>query len=333
MRLYIVASPFQFFLACNDAFAFDEKSIIFVIRYKNDDIDYLSLSSRLFSRQFYVVVVDYPRLGPRAFSEIALYAILFLKIFFKVFWPNNICIGDHCNTPSLLVGSIFGRIAYVLGDGASIVWGHPDIQLSPIKSILFKILNIEIEKIQNTVDVKTFTRDWPLVASLYKNLPVKNEIWIFGSTAPMTSLEMGHGTNEKVRKGLIGWTPETKDSYWSILARFTSSFNDTLIKYFPHRNECIPENIPNKFAIVSESCPAEFRPILFGYLPTVIIGSSTIIFSFSNIRRILKRDIEIYFFSFSERIDMEYKRFGACPIPSMYNLVENIVDQTGIAIG
>ena len=225
-------------------------------------------------------------------------------------------LGDYYNRVSRVLGYIFSKKSIVLGDGAGIIWGLGDklyYNEFLFETLPFKLFNMQtIYELEKTVDKSIFTKNWKFIKDKYQNLELRDEVWIIGSSTPFVEI-VNINSYSGVAKEFYengGWE---KQVYFLQIKEILDSFKSySKYKYFPHRMEKITsEHINLGLNINEEDIFLELMPLYLGYLPKILIGTSTTVFSYLNFKKILDKDMEIYHMSQSENIDRIYSQYGA----------------------
>lgn len=311
-RLYISISPFQFLAALLRAYEYkdEEKSFFIFIRFGKDANNYSELIKILRLNDF----IEYHEI-----SGVKNDYIRFIKLCKLVALNRNrilsdyIYVGDYYRFIAVCSALFFRRLK-MLGDGADIVWDRTFSNYNKFQSnFLFYLFHFYSPyQFRKALDAKIFQKKWKFLKDFYKNLPMKDDVWIIGNSTPFSKLfpitEYSPIVQEylKERKRLINL-----DEYKFQLECIINHFNSHPILYFPHRNEVITEWHNDHLNIYQEKYFLEVVPLLLGYLPRYIIGSSTCIFSYCMIRHNIDRDFTIFFIPQIPKCDEVYQEYGA----------------------
>jgi len=157
-----------------------------------------------------------------------------------------------------------------------------------------------------------FKMEWLFLKTRYENLPIKNELWIIGFNAPFVklfSLKAYSPIGQTVISKYLDGT-ETRKTYFSRIERIIKDFSPLVPLYFPHRNEILEEG-HKTLRTYKDPYFLEIIPLAKGYLPKIIIGNSTVIFSYLMIKRSTGKDFQVISVSQSDEVDTVYKEYGA----------------------
>jgi hypothetical protein len=324
--IYIVSSPFQFYVALLDFYDNNyKKGEMIFIRYKSDKNNYQEMLKsiniqNLNFQEFYVDDIamlqkkhnNLKYKMSRRFKKINLFYKIYKK--YKRFNQFTIKIGDRGSFEQLFLAKLVGekRIEF-MGDGASLVFDKDlKINLSFFKRILFFIFNLPNPNELQTKNYDFFLRKSNFISNFYTQLPIKNEIWLFGQTnyfiEPNNIENYNKYTQEAIKQGI--WF-NCKNQYFELLKHIKEKYHNQKIYYFPHRNEIVFDEIKELFPIANFCYFSEILPIMLGYLPKTIIGTSTTIFSYSKINLHLDKKVDLIYFPITKSINQIYEKYGA----------------------
>jgi hypothetical protein len=332
--IYIVASPFQFYISLLDFYDnnFSKGNMIF-FKYKNDKNDYLSIIKKLNLKnlnfeEFYIDEIAMIRQQRSNFIykiKKKLEKIIFIYKLYYIYKRSDdfqIKIGDRANFEQILLAKLLGEnnIKF-LGDGASLVFDKDlKIKMSFINKILFKVFNLPNPNMILTDNYDFFLKESKFIAEFYTKLPIKNEVWLFGQTnyfiKPANYHNYNKYTQEAIKKGK-GF--DYKQEYFNLLRKIKNKFKDNKIYYFPHRNEIIFDEIKELYEIANFGYFSEILPLMLGYLPNIIIGTSTTIFSYSKINLHLDNKVKLFYFPLTTNINNIYEKYGAVNLLKVMN--------------
>jgi hypothetical protein len=311
MNLYLVASPFQFFMALNKHVAQRSRSCIVALDYNNDRFDYKAILSELKLNDCEYIRVPATLNAGGALNTLHSAFNLYLTVKKLNVAFESIYIGDASCTPLFLCASRLGKIAGILGDGASVVFDSFPATRFVDKWLFSWALGANRRSLLLAQDRRLFRRDWPIFYR-YSQLPVENELWIFGSTIFLEPLASDVTYN--VRISLSSHRPKDNATVFSTLQKFSAKQGVSRVRYFPHRAETNTDDFQMFGGFSTDRFFSEIRPLMYGYLPRVIISTSTTLLSFCNMERMLKRGIQLRYLPLGRDVDMIFDSYGAVSV-------------------
>jgi len=310
-RLYIAYSYFQFFQSL--VFAYEKKdiecSVIVLIKFDSDRTDYKWLLE-------YLGMDDYIDIKIFDINREIINMITYLYKNKNLFFKDKVYIASEYNYKANIFSQIFiTKNIEILGDGVGLVWDEPKEEgfKTKIKYLPFEVLfNIKTpHELSKTINRNFFKQEWSFLKDKYRELEVKNECWIFGTSIPFVEpyplSYYSELSKEFFKNG--GWS-EKDYIFWieDIVKKMDA--NNIIHKYYPHPLE--PVSKFNSVNFCFKNTYSEFLPFELEYLPKYIFALSTSAFNFlSIIKQRGNKDIALYVLSETKKIDEIYINYGA----------------------
>jgi hypothetical protein len=329
--VYLVASPFQFLASLFDFCEKKEKynqGLVYYFRYKNDNNKYDKILKKLNIKNLLFLETYIDDIAMLSNKKKSLYTkinnrlskfktILKIKDEISQYFPivENIKIGDRTNWEFLYLSKLVNKnikLNYV-GDGASLVWDKDlYIKQNLINKVFYKILDLPNPNNIKVNQEDFFKKQWKFIDVYYTQLPIKDEIWVFGQNNYQNKPASSSVYSDVVKEAISdGKGFDFEDEYLNSMKKIKEKFKESKIYYFPHRNEIVSDKLKEIFEISNFGYFAEILPVMIGYLPKTIIGTSTTIFSYSNINRYIDNKVVLYFYPFTKSINSVYQEYNA----------------------
>jgi len=308
-RLYIAYSYFNFYESIILSYErrYIEKAIIVLLKLPTDDSDYKWLFDYLNIFDFISIQI----IDSNNYKVLYKY-LLSIKNFIK---KDKVYLATEYNYQvNFFVQFFLSRNVEVLGDGAGLIWDEDNNDTLKTKlkylpfQLLFKFKSPLI--LRKTVKRDFFQKNFEFYKNKYKNLPIENECWIFGTSIPFVkpySLDYYSDiSKEFFQNG--AWIDK---DYILWMENLVNSLNKYKImhRYYPHPKE--PQSDFHNVNFTNKDTYSEFLPFKFGYLPKYIFALSTTAFNYLTIVKNINKNIKIYVLTQTDRIDDIYKSYGA----------------------